>query len=345
VSLAALLRCAPAGSQHDRYLGAVVRSFVRYLEERGTLPPPQTTPIGMLVVSYRTYLEKVRGLSALTVMHHSRTVAEFVAFLDHDPDRLRDLDQDRVEAFLLVLGARLARATLQHSVAHLRSFLRFLAGQALVHPGLDSRVDTPRVYRGEQLPRALPWETALALLCSIDRSTPKGRRDFAMLLLVATYGLRSSEVVALTLDNVEWRAARLRVQRPKVRAPLVLPLTTEVGTALLDYLRHGRPELPYREIFLRVRAPAGRLKRTALTEAFQGCVRRSGLSVPFQGSHCLRHSLAVHLLRQGTPLKTIGDLLGHRSAESTCVYLRLHIDDLRDVALELPAEAREEVRL
>jgi len=346
ISSAALLRCVPTDSQNDHYLGAVVRSLVRYLDERGVFLLPPTTPAGMLVASYRAYLQMARGLSAPTVAHHSRTVAEFIAFLDYDhhPDRLRQLDQAKVEDFLLVLRTRLARASLQHSVAHLRSFLRFLAGQALVRPGLDSQLDAPRLYRGERLPRALSWETVRALLSAIDRSTPTGRRNYAMLLLVATYGLRSSEVVALTLEDVEWRAARLRVQRPKVSAPLLLPLTPEVGGALLDYLRHGRPELPYREIFLRVRAPAGTLKRTALWGAFQRSVRSSGLSVPFQGSHCLRHSLAVHLLRQGTPLKTIGDLLGHRSAESTCVYLRLHIEDLRDVALQLPAEARAEVR-
>ena len=96
----------------------------------------------------------------------------------------------------------------------------------------------------------------------------------------------------------------------------------------------------HREVFLRVRAPAGPLAPTAVTEAFQGWTRRSGLPIPYQGPHCLRHSLAVHLLRQGTSLKAIGDLLGHRSAESTCVYLRLHVEDLRDVALDLPPEAR-----
>jgi integrase len=179
---------------------------------------------------------------------------------------------------------------------------------------------------------------------SIDRSTPMGRRDYAMFLLVVTYGLRSCEVVTLTLEDVEWRAGRLRVPRPKVRSPLVLPLTPEVGTAILAYLSDGRPQLASREIFLRARAPAGKLKPTALTEAFQGRVRRSGLRIPYQGPHCLRHSVAVHMLRQGMPLKAIGDLLGHRSAESTCVYLRLHVEDLRDVALDLPDDIREEVR-
>lgn len=161
-----------------------------------------------------------------------------------------------------------------------------------------------------------------------------------MFLLIATYGLRTSEVAGLRLDDIEWRAGRLRVARPKTQSPIVLPLTQEVGAALLDYLRHARPDLPCREVFLRVRAPAGPLAPTAVTEAFQVWTRHGALPITYQGPHCLRHSLAVHLLRQGTSLKAIGDLLGHRSAESTCVYLRLHVEDLRDAALDLPEEAR-----
>ena len=161
-------------------------------------------------------------------------------------------------------------------------------------------------------------------LQSIDRSIPLGRRDYAIFLLMATYGLRACEVVTLTLDDVEWRA-RLRIPQRKTRGSLWLPLTDEVGTALLDYLRQGRaalnvrrqrvpfqgPPLPsYREMFLRCRTPAGVLKPTAVTEAFQAWSKRSGLAIPFQGAHCMRHSYAVHLLRSGLSLKTIGASAG-----------------------------------
>jgi integrase/recombinase XerD len=341
-----LLAFAPMHSQDDVYRAALVHSLTRYLEEKAVLAPPRSTPTLELTASYGTYLESVRGLSIPTVKHHAATVRELLRHLGDDrlADRLRALNGRVIEGFLQAMAERLGRESLQHTVAHLRSFLRFLAARGLGPAGLDTRIDTPRVYRGERLPRSLSWETVLALLRAIDRSTPMGRRDYAMFLLVVTYGLRSCEVVSLRLDDIGWRDGRLRVPRPKVRAPLVLPLTPEVGGAVLAYLRDGRPALSHREVFLRVRAPAGTLKPTALTEAFQGWVRRAGLPIPFQGPHCLRHSLAIHLLRQGTPLKTIGDLLGHRSAESTCVYLRLHVEDLRDVALDLPAaECQEEV--
>jgi len=340
-----LLAYAPKDSQKDIDLAAVVRSLVQYFEERHALAPAGSTPGQELLASYRLYLEGVRGIAARTVSHHAATTRELLVHLGHDrdPHRLRALDQRRIEDFLAVRGTRVGRESLQHEVAHLRSFLRFLAARGLAPAGLDARIDTPRVYRGERLPRALPWETVQAFLHSIDRSTPMGRRDYAMFLLVVTYGLRSCEVVSLTLEDIEWRAGRLRVPRPKVRSALVLPLTPDVGAAILAYLRDARPRVPFREVFLRARAPVGTLKPTALTEAFQGRVRHSGLPIRYQGPHCLRHSLAVHLLRQGMPLKAIGDLLGHRSAESTCVYLRLHVEDLRDVALDLPDDARAEV--
>lgn len=341
LSQAQFLEFAPRVALDNVYLSAAVRSLGSYLDAQGVFARPAATPREQMVADYLVHLDRVRGLAESTVAQHGSTAAELLAFLGFDRDRavLRRLGPQRIEAFIRTVGERVGRATLQHVVARLRSFLRFLGGREEVARGLDSSIDTPRLYRGEQLPRSLPWETVQAFLSAIDRSTPKGRRDYAMFLLVATYGLRTSEIAALRLDDIEWRAARIRVPRPKTQTPIVLPLTEEIGAALLDYLRHARPDLPRREVFLRIRAPAGPIAPTAVTNAFQAWTRRGGLPISYQGPHCLRHSLAIHLLRQGTSLKAIGDLLGHRGAESTCVYLRLHVDDLRDAALELPQGA------
>jgi len=205
-----------------------------------------------------------------------------------------------------------------------------------VPAGLDNQIDSPRLYRLEQLPRALPWETVSALLRSIDRTSAMALRDYAMFLLIATYGLRASEVVAITVDDIHWRQGRLRIHQSKSSSLLELPLTNEVSTALVRHLERTPPPPPYRRIFLRMRAPIGILKRTAVTEAFQAMVQKSGLHIPFQGAHCMRHSVATHLLNNGTPLKTIGDILGHRSAASTSAYLRLATRDLREVSLPVP---------
>lgn len=337
-----LLKFAPRVVLDDVYLSALVRSLASYFDEQALLARPAATPREQLVGAYRTYLHRVRDLAALTTAQHCSTASELLTFLDFDRDHavLQRVDSRKIESFVRTAGTRLCRASLQHTVARLRSFLRFLSSRDEIARGLDASIDTPRLYRGEQLPRSLPWPIVQAFLAAIDRSTPKGRRDYAMFVLVATYGLRTSEVAALRLDDVEWRARRLCVRKPKTNMPALLPLSDEVGAALLDYLRHGRQALPQREVFLRYRSPAGPITAKTVTNAFREWSRRSGLPIPYQGPHCLRHSLAVHLLRQGTSLKAIGDLLGHRGAESTCVYLRLHVGDLRDAALDLPRKVR-----
>jgi len=340
LTAADLLSLAPKDSQEDVYLAAVVRSLARCLSAGGRLCVPPPTACEALVEAYATVLGRVRGLASSTQTYHRATASEFLTHVGFKGDDacLRAIGTRTIDTFLRRIGPRLARASLQHTVAHLRSFLRFLASRGLVEAGLDTRIDTPRLYRGEQLPRTLPWEVIRKFLASINRATAMGKRDYAIFMLVVTYGLRTSEVASLRLDDIQWRKGQLRVARPKTRKPLVLPLTKEVGAAVIDYLRHGRPASVRREVFLRARAPAGALKPTAVTEAFQGWSRRSNLPISYKGPHCLRHSLAVHLLRRGATLKAIGDLLGHRSIESTCVYLRLHVEDLRDVALNLPPQ-------
>lgn len=335
-----LMAVVPRDSQEDVYFTAAVRSLVRYFSAQSQLACPPQTPEEELVATYVDYLDRVRGLAKSTQLHHAATAGEMLAFvgLEGDLTRLHSIGPQDIEAFVRKVGVRVCGASLQHTVGHLRSFLRFLAGRELVVNGLDTQIDTPRLYRREQLPRSLSWKVVRDFLAAIDRSTSMGKRDYGMFLLIATYGLRTCEVAALRLDDIHWRAEKLHIARSKTKTPLVLPLTKEIGASLIDYLRNARPDLSHREVFLRVRAPAGPLRPTAVTEAFQGWVRRSDLPIPYQGPHCLRHSLAVHLLRQGVPLKAIGDLLGHRSIESTCVYLRLNVEDLRDVALNLPQE-------
>jgi integrase/recombinase XerD len=357
VTRSRLRTCAPARSQDDPNLSVLVRQLDRYFEaELALYAAPTPSRIEQCLVPYTSHLEQVRGFARSTCTYHSRTVAEFLTHLGYEryPTRLSMVSRRDVETFLCKVGPRQTRASLQHVVSHLRAFLRFLAARGQIAAGVGAQIDTPRVYRGEQLPRALPWDQVQAFLKAIDRTTPMGRRDYAMFMLITTYGLRACEIVALTLDDLEWRALRLRIPQRKTRGALWLPMTNQVGTALLDYFQHGRPALavrrrplafrgnpppPHREVFLRHRTPAGVLKPTAVTEAFQGWVKRSGLSIPFQGPHCLRHSYAVHLLRSGVALKTIGDLLGHRTLESTTVYLRLAVEDLREVALDLPIYA------
>jgi len=340
----ALRACRPAHSQDNRNLAAAVHALERYLEERALLSQPTLTSPSrreQQLADYRAFLEEVRGLAPSTVRAHLRTVSRLLAQIrfEESPTALQALTAHDIEVFLKSLGDQHSRASLQHTIAHIRGFLRFGTLTGGLCPAIDWHVDTPRVFRLEQLPRAWPWEGVCTFLDAIDRTTSMGVRDYAIFFLIATYGLRACDILALTLDDFRWRQGELRVAQRKTGHPLVLPLTDAAGEAVLHYLRAGRPQIASRQLFLRVRAPMGPLKSTAINDAFEACYKRSGLTLPTTGVHGLRHSYALHLLRQGTSLKTIGDLLGHRSPESTCVYLRLDVEDLRQVALELPRTA------
>jgi site-specific recombinase XerD len=321
-----------------------VRSLERYLVTAGRITShgietSNTDVSKVLSGEYANHLREVRGFADSTISSHRYTAQ---CFLDHMTGRgvsVGSIQPKNVETYIKQAGKRLSRASLQHEIAALRGLLRFLAAEGKIRPGLDRQIDTPRVYRLEQLPHALPWETVCTLLQSIDTASPLGLRDYAMSLLIATYGLRASEIVTICLEDIGWRQRILRIHQRKTSSPLELPLTSEAASALVKHLKRTPPPTPYRRVFLRMRAPQGLLKPTAVTEAFQALVRKSGLNIPFHGPHRLRHSYAVHLLKNGTPLKTIGDILGHRSAESTSMYLRLATSDLREVALDIPQRA------
>ncbi len=317
-----------------------VRALERYLTATGTIVADESGAAGTSALSlsreYADHLREVRGFAASTVSSHQRTAQCFLLHLEKEGTAVGCVGGSDIESYIAKAGRRLSRASLQHDIAALRGFLRFLTTDGRAPAGLDRQIDTPRLYRLEKLPHALPWETVRTLLRGMDTASPMGLRDYAMFLLIATYGLRASEIVAISLDDIRWRQGILRIHQRKTFSPLELPLTNEALSALVKHLKRTPPPAQYRRVFLRMRAPIGVLKPTAVTEAFQSLVRQSGLDIPYQGPHCLRHSYALHLLKNGTPLKTIGDILGHRTAESTSMYLRLATEDLREVALAVP---------
>ena len=343
-SRAQLLALTAGRSQENQHLSALVRSLAAFLAERGILAAPAATPSERLAAACREHLARERGLADSTQVAHDHCVRALLAFLryDADPSALSALGTVRIDAFLRHLATGPGRSRIRHEASFLRSFLRFLAGRGEIAAGLDACVDTARAPRPRALPRALPWQAVQSFLAGIDTRTPAGLRDRAMFTLMATCGLRASEVACLRLDDISWRAARFRVQRPKVLAPIDLPLTEECGPALIDYLRQARPKARFREVFLRLRRPVGPLSGRSVVSAFRSRRRGSALDRPGAGTHCLRHSLAMHLLSRDTPVKTIGELLGHRSLASTGTYLRVHAEHLRAAALELPDDGEEE---
>jgi integrase/recombinase XerD len=344
-----LQRCQLFFRHRPGGISNVVGCLRRFLISEQHIPqplPPATKPYDAILQAYRQHLTEVRGLARTTVEHHGSMVREFMEYLfsGREAFQISELSPEHVEGFIRSVAKRFDRGSLQHVIAYLRGFLRFLKMHGYGPQRREFPIDTPRVYRQEQLPQSLPWDTVRTFLDRIDRSSRAGLRDYAMFLLIAEYGLRGCDIANLQLSDIDWRAGELRVRQRKTGQPLLLPLTAPAARALVAYLRNGRPLCAYREIFLTAVAPIVPLKRQAVGYAFRNRVRASQLDLPFEGVHCLRHSYAVHLLRRGISLKTIGDLLGHTSAESTCVYLRVNVDDLREVALPLPIGLNREAR-
>lgn len=315
--------------------GRVYRSF---LEAEGRFEEMRSTEhVGQLQMRYRQYLDDVRGLAPATIGQHLVTIDAFLSATLRSGVHLSTLRSEHVEIFIQATSRQVRRQTLQHKVAHLRAFLRYCADRGETARGLN-RIDTPRTYRGELPPRALAWDLIEKLLASINLSDNVGRRDHAILHLMACYGLRASEIVGLTLDALNRKTGTLHVDQRKTRSSLVLPLADRTLSILDHYLVNRRPcDQATTALFPRVCSPVRAMTSWAVCDIFTKRARESGLPLHGVSSYALRHSFAMRLLGRGVGVKTIGDLLGHRSLESTCVYLRIETEMLRSVALAVPS--------
>ena len=319
-----------------------VRVLTRFLIEQALVQPspvPKPGPKEALLNKFTDHLKDERGYAYSSIRIHRRIISEFLDLLKYEEtyNRLASLGIKDIDDFVQHMAKRMSRVTLKSVTSTLRIFLRFLVVEGVIPPGLENQVGTPRIYRQEKLPRVLPWSTVQAFLQSIDRNTAAGKRDYAIYSLIATYGLRVCDVANLKLDDIKWRAKCIRICQTKTGTPLELPLIDEVGSALYNYLKGVQRHGNYRHVFLRLRAPGGILKPSAISRTFVRWSQKSGLDISYEGPHCLRHSMALHMCRQNISLKTIGDILGHITPESTAGYIRLKTEDLREVALNVPA--------
>jgi len=312
------------------------RIFTKFLAAAGRLTPTEhRDPVSLLCRRYLQYLVEVRGFSDQSLYQHRGTVLDFLSRGVPTNRHLSALTAADIEAFVQLKSRENSRQSLQHIVAHLRAFLRYCADHGEAPSGLHI-IDTPRVYRGELPPRALDWMIVRRLLASIRRRDPRDWRDYTILHLMAYYGLRPSEIAALRLDSIDWEAGTLRVEQRKTRSVLILPLVGRTLRLLRRYIQVARSSSDLPHLFLRIRSPIKPLKHYGIIEVFSYRAKNSGLPLDGASSYSLRHAFAMRLLHRGVGIKAIGDLLGHRSLEATCVYLRVDTDMLRAVALPLP---------
>lgn len=250
-----------------------------------------------------------------------------------------------IDAYLQARAPSLRRVSRKAVAQQLRCFLRFAHVTGRTERDFAPSVTSPTLYALESIPSSLRSDEIHAVLESTRKDhSAKGLRDYAILLLLSTYGLRAGEITRLKLDDIEWRADRFCVHHTKTAAQSVLPLLPTVGDALLAYLRRGRPRTDVREIFIRTCAPyRGFASGSSLYTTIRGRLDAAGVQpLGKRGPHAFRHARAVSMLRAGVSQKVIGDVLGHRSAASTAPYLKLATEDLRKVALEIPMRAGEE---
>jgi integrase/recombinase XerD len=280
-----------------------------------------------------SYLRDERGLRAETIEQYVHHLWAFDAYLKRiGLDDLHSLSPVVVSSFLSDRGPRLRPAGIHNCCSVLRVFLQYLHRTGITPHDLKSIVEAPPAYRLAHLPRSITWDQVQRMLEVIDRRTPLGRRDYAMLLLLVTYGLRAREVAALRLDDVEWRQARLRVPERKAGHSTAYPLSTLVGSAIVDYLKKGRPQTSDRHVFLRVMAPYIPVTHVAVAARVAEYLRKAGIAVARAGSHTLRHSCVQRLVDAGWSLKHIGDYVGHTSPASTEIYSKVAVETLREVA-------------
>ena len=323
---------------------ATAQQLLEYLRDRDDIAAAaqriNRTPAACLTRDFEEFLHTERGLSRSTVISYLSAVR---CFLDERFGRkVLHLDQLRpqdLHRFILREVQRVSRSHGKGTVTALRSFLRFLLQRGAIQTDLARTLPGVASWRLSHLPKSLPPEQVERLLASCDRSTPTGKRDYAILLLLARLGLRGGEVLAMTLEDLDWERGEM-VVRGKGQRLERLPLPAEVGAALACYLCDVRPACATRHVFIRMKAPKqGLAGPVAICCIVRRALRRAGLDPEFKGAHLLRHFLATDLLRRGASLREIGQLLRHRQPTTTQIYAKVDIAALRGIALPWPGGA------
>jgi integrase/recombinase XerD len=280
------------------------------------------------------YLREERGLVENSLLHYGHYLRLFEKYLKQiGLKHLASLTPAVLSAFLINDSGKLSKSSVTTLCSTLRVFLRYLHREGLIQTELSGVIEPPRRYRFAELPRSISWEAVRRMLEEVDRRTALGKRDYAILLLLVTYGLRGCEVASLKLDDIDWRRERLLVSERKAGHNTAYPLSSVIGEAIVDYLKHGRPETSERCLFFRTAAPRVPLTAGAISQRVTYYLLKAGIRVRRAGSHTLRHTCVQRLVDAEFSFKTIGDYVGHAALSSTQLYAKVAVETLREVAL------------
>jgi site-specific recombinase XerD len=302
---------------------------------------PRLTPAERCAHAYAQHLHHARALARSTIVNYVPFVRGFLTdCFGHGPVRLARLHASDVVRFVQRQAPQLHLKRAKLLTTALRSFLRYARYRAEVALDLAPAVPIVANWSMPSIPRAIGADQVRQLLASINRRTAIGRRDYAIVLLLARLGLRSGEVAFLELEDIDWDTGQVSV-RGKGGQRIALPLPTDVGAAIARYLRHGRPPSSCRRVFLRCKAPIrGFLGQCGIGSIIRHALQRAGIQAPTTGAHQFRHALATQMLRHGASLTEIGEILRHRSPQTTTIYAKVDLKSLRTLALPWPGGAR-----
>lgn len=320
------------------------RRLIRYLRRIGVAAPelqPQRAYVWILD-AWLAFLRQHRGLSVGSVDVYRRNAEAFLEDLGPDtaPDCFASLTAMRVNEFLQKRATRFSRATRKNLVVTLRSFLRFAFTMGHIPRDLAATIQRVPCFTLDRLPRGPKWDDLPKLLATVDRGTKRGLRDYAILLVLITYGVRAAQLAGLRFQDIGWRDGQIKFPMAKRGRQVTAPMTTSVGEALLAYIRDGRPKSLSCQIFLALNAPFQPLAAGSVYNVVSRAFQCAGISTPHKGSHAIRHAWATRAFAEGQRLKTVADLLGHRSIESTRIYTKVDYRQLRSVGLAWPEEPR-----
>lgn len=315
------------------------RRLLALLREVGAIPPAdQSTPgspAQKMGDEYRRFLAKERGLAPLTIDHYARHIDRFLSErFGTGRLRLAQLAVRDVAAFVQRQAHERSRGYALSVVTGLRSFLRFARYRGYIETDLGAALPRVANWKLTGLPKYLPRGAAQQVLAQCERTTATGRRNYAILMLLARLGLRGGEVVDVRLEDIDWRKGEITVRSKKGGTWVRFPLPVDVGQAIAGYLEKGRPRCSCRNVFVCIYAPYRPLAHSGVvSKIVRGALEQAGVESPHKGAHTFRHTLATDLLRNGASLEEIGRVLRHKDPETTAIYAKVEIEALRQLAL------------
>lgn len=323
-----------------------INRFIDYLDKSDLFERQENHyPFQDILRAYLNWMRDHQHAASGTLKIREHSIRQFLDWLGtkNISTSLEGINVDMIEEFFLVYAQRkdIGRAARRSMQSALRTFLRFCFQKKYIDQQLDQAVPTLRTYKLSTVPRGLTESQALKVLDAIDRSNFVGLRDYAILQLLSTYGVRGGQIRVLSLEDIHWQNNQILFRALKNGKDILLPLTSNVGQSLINYLQKARPTCMFPEVFLTSRAPYRPFTHsTALSAIVDRRIRAAGIKIHSQGAHAFRHGLATRLINNGHAIKDIADILGHRHLSTTFIYTKVDFYTLKQVALEWPMEEK-----